>query len=143
VYSGVNLRNKDIIITTSRRRPQQVHYMRQFATKLLIAVFGLTLATAPLAASAAQWGVGVSVGGVRAGYHTGWRGGPPAPVYRGYGYGYAHPGYWHAGYWRRPYYGAPVYEGYYGLAPAGFYGYYSHGRWFAHRRWNGGVWLYF
>ena len=117
--------------------------MKSLLTKILVAVFGLTLATAPLAASAAQWGVGIGIGGgggvaVRAGYHTGWHNPPPRPYYGhpyGYGYGY-----------HRPYYAPayPVYtEGYYGLAPAGFYGYYSRGNWYAHRRWNGGVWLYF
>jgi hypothetical protein len=117
-------------------QPQQVHYMKQFAAKLLIALFGLSLATAPLAASAAQWGVGVNVGGVRAGYHNGW-GGPPPPAWH-HGYGYGHPYYGH-----RPYYRPAVYEGYYGAAPGGYYGYYSHGNWYHHRRWNGGVWLYF
>ena len=125
----------------SAARPQQVQYMKQFATKLLVAVFGLSLATAPLAASAASFGVGVNVGGpgygVHAGYHNGWHGAPPPPAWHGNGY-YGHPGYW-----RRPYYGPAVYEGYYGLAPGGYYGYYSRGHWFAHRRWNGGVWLYF
>jgi hypothetical protein len=143
---------------TSRFRPQQVHYMKQFAAKVLVAVFGLALATAPLAANAAQWGVGIGVGGgggvaIRAGYHNGWHGGPPpnAGWHGGYGYGhpvygYGHPvyGYGRPVYYGHPNYGGPVFaEGYYGLAPAGFYGYYSHGRWFAHRRWNGGVWLYF
>jgi hypothetical protein len=129
---------------SSAARPQQVQYMKQFATKILIGVFGLSLATAPLAASAAQWGVGVNVGGpgynVHAGYgnHGGpcYRCGRPAP----------------RPYWgRRPYWGPhPVaygggryYEGYYGAAPGGFYGYYHRGHWFAHRHWNGGVWLYF
>jgi hypothetical protein len=118
-------------------RPQQVQYMKQFATKILIAVFGLSLATAPLAASAAQWGVGVNVGGpgynVHAGYgHPGWRRPAPRP-------------YWGP----HPYYGGPrpvavgYSEGYYGWAPGGYYGYYHRGQWFSHRRWNGGVWLYF
>ena len=119
-------------------RPPKVKRMNAFVSKLLVATLGLTLVTAPLAANAAQWGVGIGIGGgggvaVNAGYHNGWRGAPPPR----YGY-YGRPGYYH-----RPYYG-PVYrEGYYGLAPGGYYGYYSRGHWFAHRRWNGGVWLYF
>lgn len=111
--------------------------MKSFVIRMLIAIFGLTLVSAPLAASAAQWGVAVGVHGggvaVRGGYSNGWHGG----------------GYWHGGYgWRpgpayRVYPGPRYYEGYYGWAPAGFYGYYSQGRWFAHRRWNGGIWIYF
>ena len=107
--------------------------MKSFVTNLLIAIFGFSLVSAPLAASAAQWGVGVGINGggvaVHAGYHSGWRPGGyyrPAP---------------RVAYYRTA---APVYyEGYYGVAPGGFYGYYSHGRWFSHRRWNGGVWIYF
>ena len=112
--------------------------MKAFVTRLVIALLGFTIISAPLAASAAQWraGVGVYGGGVsvRAGYANGWRSG----------------GYWRGGYgWApgpryRAWYPGPAYvEGYYGFAPGGFYGYYSHGRWFAHRRWSGGVWFYF
>jgi hypothetical protein len=107
--------------------------MKSFVIKLFIAIFGFSLVSAPLAASAAQWGVGIGINGgggaVHAGYHNGWR---PSGYYRP-----APP----VAYYPAP---APVYyEGYYGVAPGGYYGYYSHGRWFAHRRWNGGVWLYF
>ncbi|HEV8022877.1 MAG TPA: hypothetical protein VGP41_16495 [Candidatus Lustribacter sp.] len=113
--------------------------MKSFATKLLIAIFGFSLVSAPLAASAAQWGVGIGInaGGVavRGGYSNGWR---PGGYYHGYGYGYRPaPVAW------RPA-PAPYYvDGYYGLAPGGFYGYYWHGGWYAHRRWHGGVWIYF
>jgi len=110
--------------------------MKIFVARLLIAIFGFTLISAPLAASAAQWGVGVGVYGggvaVHAGYSNGWRSG----------------GYWHGSGWRpgpsyRAWYPAPAYVGgYYGPAPVG-YGYYRHGRWFAHRRWSGGAWFYF
>jgi hypothetical protein len=44
-------------------------------------------------------------------------------------------------------YSRPVYRtydnGYYGAAPGGFQGYYWNGGWYHHRRWNGGVWIYF
>jgi hypothetical protein len=33
--------------------------------------------------------------------------------------------------------------GYYGWAPGGFPGYFWNGNWYHHRRWNGGVWIYF
>lgn len=110
--------------------------MKSFVTKLLVAIFGLTLITAPLAADAAQWrvGVGINPGGVmiRGGYRNGWA---PAPAWRGY----YRPG--PVAWYPAP---APVYyDGYYGWAPGGFYGYYWHGRWYAHRRWSGGVWIYF
>ena len=64
--------------------------MKSFVIKMLIAIFGLSLVSAPLAASAAQWGVGVGVRGggvaVRGGYSNGWHG------------GYAHAGYgWRPG----------------------------------------------
>jgi hypothetical protein len=114
--------------------------MKSFATKLLIATFGLTLASAPLAASAAQWSVGIGVAGpgygIHAGYNDGWRHGYRQPYWR--------PAPPNRGYYARPVVFEPEYaEGFYGWAPAGFYGYYSHGRWFAHRRWGGGAWFYF
>ena len=117
--------------------------MKSFANKLLIAIFGFSLVSAPIAASAAQWGVGIGVTGGGVAVHAGYtNGGRPGGYWAG--------GHWHAyGYRPAPpvaYYPAPApgyYEGYYGLAPGGFYGYYSHGRWFSHRRWNGGVWIYF
>ena len=108
--------------------------MKAFVTRLVIAILGLTMISAPLAASAAQWhgGVGVYGGGVsvHAGYGNGWHGG----YARGYGYA---PGP------RYRAYPGPYFNGYYGYAPGGFYGYYWQGRWFAHHRWNGGIWLYF
>ena len=105
--------------------------MNSFATKFLIAVFGLSLATAPIAANAAQFGVAVGFGGGSGiVVHEGDR------HYRHHDRPYYGP---------RPYYPAyPVYnEGYYGRAPGGFYGYYSRGHWYSHRRWNNGVYLYF
>jgi hypothetical protein len=114
--------------------------MKAFISKFLIAAVGCTLATAPLTASAAGWGVGVNVGGPGYSVHAGYvnPGGPcygcrrPLPSPRRYG-------------WRRWGPGpAPVlYDGYYGWAPGGYHGYYWHGRWFAHRRWGNGVWIYF
>jgi len=102
--------------------------MKTLLAKLSVAAFGLSLAAAPLAASAAQWGVGVNVGGPGYSVHAGYVN-PPR-------YGWHPRGWAHAP--------APVlYEGYYGWAPAGYYGYYSHGHWFAHRRWGNGFWIYF
>ena len=115
--------------------------MKSFISKFFIAAFGLTLATAPLAASAAQWGVGVNIGGPGYSVHAGYVnpggpcyncGRPPAPPRYG----------WRHDRWA-PAPGPVLYEGYYGWAPSGSNGYYSHGRWFEHRRWGHGVWLYF
>jgi hypothetical protein len=117
--------------------------MKSLLTKMFIAAFGLALATVPLTASAAQWGIGVNVAGPGYAVHTGYVN-PGSPCY-----GCGRPGYWrhprpHRYWGPRPVAVSPAYyEGYYGWAPAGYYGYYSHGRWFAHRRWNGGVYLYF
>jgi hypothetical protein len=110
--------------------------MKSFISKLFIAVFGLTLAVAPLTASAAQWGVGIRVGGPGYSVHTRYAnpGGPcyrcgrPAP--RRYGWHHYGPG-------------PVVYNGYYGWAPGGYNGYYWRGRWFTHRRWGNGAWIYF
>jgi hypothetical protein len=108
--------------------------MKKLVTRMLIAAFGLTLATAPLAASADDW------------HHDGWHRAPA------YGWHYDdwhrdrawHAGYWHGGVWHGGYWGPPRYvEGYYGWAPGGFYGYYHAGHWFAHRRWGSGFWIYF
>jgi hypothetical protein len=126
-------------VTTFAARPQRGEYMKSFVAKMLIAIFGLTLAAAPLAASAAPWGVGVGVSGPGYSVHVGngnrW--------HAGYGYrpGWRAP---HRGWYGRPVAVSPYYvEGYYGIAPGGYYGYYHHGRWFAHRHWRSGVWLYF
>jgi len=132
--------------------------MNVFIKKFLIATIGLTLASAPLAASAAPWGGHGSGGGHAApvahggygggyrggytgGYHGGYAGGGYrggyAPVYRG-GYGYG------GGFGVGIGFGGPAYrDGYYGYAPAGFYGYYANGYWYHHRRWGNGIWIYF
>ena len=104
--------------------------MKSLLAKLSMAAFGLSLAAVPLTASAAQWGVGVNVGGPGYAVHAGYVN-PGGPRYG-----------WHPSGWRPA--PAPVlYEGYYGWAPGGYYGYYSRGHWFAHRRWGNGFWVYF
>jgi hypothetical protein len=117
--------------------------MKSLVAKLSIAAFGLSLAAVPLSASAAQVGIGVSGPGysVHAGYVN--PGGPCYGCGRGHAWGPPPPNYgWHPAGWR-PAPPAVLYEGYYGWAPGGFYGYYSHGVWYAHRRWGNGFWLYF
>jgi hypothetical protein len=112
--------------------------MKSFISKFFIAAFGLTLAAAPLTASAAQWGVGIRVGGPGYSVHTGYVN-PGGPCY-GCGRRWAPPPRYG---WHRDG-GAPVlYNGYYGWAPGGYRGYYSQGRWFEHRRWGNGFWIYF
>ena len=113
--------------------------MKSLIPKITIAALGLTLAAAPLAASAEPY-VGVRVHGsgyaarVNPGgpcYGCGRRAwAPPPPAYA-----------WHPNAW----YPAPVvyYDGFYGWAPAGFYGWYWHGNWYAHRRFENGLWIYF
>jgi hypothetical protein len=119
--------------------------MKALVTRVLIAMFGLTLVTAPVAASAAEFGAGVGVGvSLHAGVQGGWHGGAHDGWHRAPAYGWhgGERGYWRGGYWHA--YGGPRFvEGYYGWAPAGYYGYYHAGRWFAHRRWGGGFWIYF
>ncbi len=103
--------------------------MKTLIAKVAIAALGLSLAAAPVAASAAPWGVSVSVGGPCYGcyHHHYWA---PRPHY------YYHPYGW------RPA-GVAYYNGYYGWAPGGYYGYYWNGGWYHHRRWGSGVWIYF
>jgi hypothetical protein len=114
--------------------------MKSFISKLFIAGFGCALAVAPLTASAAPFGVGISVGGPGYAVHAGYGGScyrcrRPGPPPR-YGYGWRHYGW-------APAPAPVVYNGYYGWAPGGYYGYYSRGRWFTHRRWGNGAWIYF
>jgi len=97
--------------------------MKTLIAKLSVAICGLSLAALPLAASADQVSVGVNVGGP--GYHVRARYVNPNP-----------PRYWHPA-------RVVYYDGYYGRAPAGFYGYYWHGGWYMHRRWANGIWIYF
>ena len=107
--------------------------MNTLAKKIIIGAAGLVLAAAPLAANAQGW-------------HNGDRD-------RGGHYdrrGDDHR--WQErrdrddrGRWRyeRPVYTAPYVNGYFGWAPGGFQGYYYNGGWYQHRRWSGGIWLYF
>jgi hypothetical protein len=109
--------------------------MNNLLSKMAITAMTLGVASAPLAASAADWDHHGGYNNDRGGYNdrrhddrgrydrddryrrdVGWRGGYSAPYYP---------------------------EGYYGIAPGGFYGYFSNGNWFRHRRWSGGVWIYF
>ncbi|MGA3036820.1 MAG: hypothetical protein ABSE64_04980 [Vulcanimicrobiaceae bacterium] len=103
--------------------------MKTLLAKAAVAALGVSLAVAPVAANAAPWGVGVNVGGPGYSVHAGYvnPGGPRhwAPQPR-----YYHPYGWHP-------------EGFYGVAPAGYYGYYWHGGWYHHRRWGNGIWIYF
>jgi len=101
--------------------------MKSLIAKLLLPIVALGLATAPLDAQAATFAVQYSSPGVRAG--VGWHGGPRPQPY-GYGYGYEHRGYGY-GYEHGPY----------GYGPAG-YPYHWNGRWYHHRRWHNGVWIY-
>lgn len=103
--------------------------MKSLLTKLSLAAFGLSLAAVPLTANAASIGIGVNIGGPGYNVHARYVN-PGGPCY-GCGHAWAPP--------PRPVY----YEGYYGWAPGGYYGYYSHGRWYAHRRWGNGFWIYF
>jgi hypothetical protein len=92
--------------------------MNTLVKKLIVAATGLALAAAPLAASAQNWHNG---GGDRGGYRDN-RGGQA---------------------YSRPVYTAPYVNGYFGFAPGGFQGYYYNGGWYHHRRWSGGIWIYF
>jgi hypothetical protein len=105
--------------------------MKPIINKLLVGLAGLAIASVPLAASAQTWH-----DHDRGGYRNDHRG----PVFnRGdFRRGDAH---------YRVEYGRPVYHpyanGYYGYGPSGFQGYYWNGGWYHHRRWHGGIWLYF
>ena len=105
--------------------------MIKYLRNVFIAALGLTIVSAPLVASAAPTGYVRTSGGYHAGYA--YHGSP--------GYGYYRPGY---GYYR-PGYGYPVayVNGWYGYTPLGWYGYYWNGGWYQHRRWSGGIWIYF
>jgi hypothetical protein len=109
--------------------------MKAIITKILAAAATLVLASAPLAASAQNWS-GHDHDGNRGGY-----------VQRGGGYThrggeYVRGGGYYRGY-GRPIYAQPYVNGYFGFAPGGFQGFFWNGGWYHHRRWNGGVWLYF
>jgi hypothetical protein len=97
--------------------------MHSLINKLVVGAATLAIASAPLVASAQDW------------HHDG---GPREHVVvherivnRNVHYGYGRPVYhrWH--------------EGYYGVAPAGFHGYYHNGAWYHHRRQQAGIFIYF
>jgi hypothetical protein len=113
--------------------------MKSLVNKILIGAAGLVLAAAPLAASADTWHGHDSD---RGGYH------------RDDGRGYDRDRDRDRFERRdrddrvrfereRPVYRGPFVNGYFGWAPGGFQGYYWNGNWYHHRRWNGGVWIYF
>jgi hypothetical protein len=108
--------------------------MKSLISKLLVGLAGLAIVSAPLAASAQDWHGGNDRGSVQRNDNHGNyqnRGGDFRRGNERYRVGYARP-------YRQPYV-----NGYFGFAPGGFQGYYWNGGWFHHRRWNGGVWLYF
>jgi hypothetical protein len=139
--------------------------MKTSFLKIMTAALGLSLLAAPMAADAATYGYahagphGASAGVVfRGGPGPGYHGGFNGPGYHGgfYGRGGYGPGYYgyhgYGGYYHPVYrpvaygYARPVpvfYNGYFGFAPAGWSGYYYNGFWYHHRRWSGGVWIYF
>jgi hypothetical protein len=106
--------------------------MKSLVNKLLLGLAGLAIASVPLAASAQT-------------YHNDDRGSYQRNDNRGHA---DNRGNVQSGDNRyRVSYSRPVrqsyVDGYFGYAPGGFQGYYSNGGWYHHRRWNGGVWLYF
>lgn len=106
----------------------------QLINKIIIGVVGLTLASAPLAAAAANWDGGNQD---RGGYQTSDNRGDRD---RG---GYQQRGDRDnrddgARYDHRTYN-----NGYFGPAPGGFNGYFFNGGWYQHRRLTGGIWIYF
>jgi hypothetical protein len=105
-------------------------------TRIAVGVAALTLAAAPLAASADDWHGGDHDRG-NAGYHDRGNWGyhdrdRDRDDWRRHDWGYA-----------RPVYQQRYVNGYFGLAPGGFRGYFYNGGWYQHRRWNGGIWIYF
>jgi hypothetical protein len=107
--------------------------MKSLVNKLLVGLAGLAIVSVPLTASAQ-------------GYHDGDRGSYQRNDDRGHADNRGNFRRGDSNYrvsYSRPVYSQPYVEGYFGLAPGGFQGYYSNGGWYHHRRWNGGVWLYF
>lgn len=103
--------------------------MKALAKKALVAAAGLAIVAAPLAASAQDW------------HHDGDRG---AVYNRGHDRDDHRD--WRDDRYRvtygRPVYRAPYVDGYFGYSPAGWQGYYWHGNWYHHRRWNPGLGIY-
>ena len=96
--------------------------MNALIKNILIGAATVAIAAAPLAASAQQWQNGQNNN------HGQW-------------HGNAHNNGYHQNY--RPNYNHRWHEGYYGVAPGGFHGYYHNGGWYHHRRFQGGIFLYF
>jgi hypothetical protein len=94
--------------------------MNALIKNVLIGAATVAIAAAPLAASAQQW-------------HNGQN------DHRGQWHGNVH---YNNGY-HHPYKNNRWHEGYYGVAPGGFHGYYHNGGWYHHRRFQSGIWLYF
>jgi hypothetical protein len=137
------------------RRPLgrlQEQTMKSIISKIIVGAAGLMLATAPLAASAQSW---QGHGSTNRGGYTQRGGSGYQRGSSGYqrGGGYARGGGYDRGGWgggvhvnvgySQPVYQPPYDDGYYGWAPGGFQGYFWNGNWYHHRRWNGGVWIYF
>lgn len=113
--------------------------MKALLSKILVGAAGLVLAAAPLAASAQDWhGQQNDRGGYRSNDNRGHdnrRGDDRGRDYRDNRDQRAYRD-------RDDRYRGYA-DGYYGRAPGGFQGYYSNGNWYQHRRWNGGIWIYF
>jgi hypothetical protein len=110
--------------------------MKSIVNTLLGGAAGLAIVAVPLAASAQNWHG--HDGDNRGAYHASDNRG--RDVQRG-GYVRGNDRY-RVGY-EQPVYQQPYVNGYFGYAPGGFQGYYNNGGWYQHRRWNGGVWIYF
>jgi hypothetical protein len=106
--------------------------MKLLVNKLLAGLAGLAIATSvPMAASAQTWHDN--------GNHTVYRADRRGDVR----YERRHADERYTVRYAYPVYHRPYVNGYFGWAPAGFQGYFWNGRWYHHRRWNSGVWLYF
>jgi hypothetical protein len=92
--------------------------MKPLINKLLVGFATLAIASTPLVASAQDW------------HHND----------RGYEHNQRDVHY--RGDVHRTYHRA-YNEGYYGVAPAGFHGYYHNGGWYHHRRQQAGIFIYF
>jgi hypothetical protein len=124
---------------------REVDSMKTLINSVLAAAMGLAIVAAPATASAAPYGGPNGAYGYHGGpaYHGGYAfhgGYAPRPYYGWHGGGYyGRPVY--AGY--RPAYRPVYYNGWYGYSPFGYTGYYWNGGWYHHRRFSGGVYVYF
>jgi hypothetical protein len=109
--------------------------MKPLVNKILVGLAGLAIVSAPLAASAQDWHGDQNRGSYQRNDNRGRFENRDHDFQRGndrYRVSYS-----------RPVYRQPYVNGYFGVSPDGFQGYYSNGGWYQHRRWNGGVWIYF